>query len=228
MRFPELIDTEMDYLYSYLEEKLIKHNFIFKDGARPKATDATYEFKDFIHNGEELTSLIRYDKSRTITFVEDITTTDTDYFQLQSYTDKFENIDSAVKIDEVLVQLGLEEEDEEDTEPVDVLESYKKTLSEALENYHDERKWEALLQDLADCYEYGAHTEAYIEICKFFQYEDLLKTFLRLKKYRDRNHAYIFGDPEYQEQYDTFEIMMDRLKSEIPNEEDYEAIRQFV
>ena len=228
MRFPELIDTEMDYLYSCLEEKLIKHNFIFKDGARPKATDATYEFKDFIHNGEELTSLIRYDKSRTITFVEDITTTDTDYFQLQSYTDKFENIDSVIKIDEVLVQLGLEEENKEDMEPIDVLESYKKTLSEALENYHDERKWEALLQDLSDCYEYGAHTEAYIEICKFFQYEDLLKTFLRLKDYRDRNNGYTLGDPEYQEQYDTFEIMMDRLKSEIPNEEDYEAIRQFL
>ena len=111
---------------------------------------------------------------------------------------------------------------------MDNLENYKKNLNEALENYHDEHKWEALLQDLSDCYEAGDHTQTFIEICKFFQYEDLLKTFLRLKRYRDRNNGYTFGDPEYQEQYDTFKIMMNRLESEIPNQEDYEAIRQFV
>lgn len=219
----ELIDEELDSLYDYLEEKLQGYNFRYYNGMRPKMIGASYSFKDFIHDGEELTSLIRFDKDRTLTYVEDIDTVDTDYYLLQSYTDQVKDVLTCESIDLVLEQIlgGLDESMEE-------LNKYAKTLNEALENYHDERKWEALLQDLADCYEAGDHTQTYIEICKFFKYEDLLKTFLRLKAYRDRHNGYTFGDPEYQEQYDTFKIMMDRLESEIPNEEDYEAIRQFV
>lgn len=102
------------------------------------------------------------------------------------------------------------------------------TLNEALDNYHDQRKWEAFIIELEDCYDHGVHTEAYLEICKFFKYDDLAKVFTRLKQYRDKHGGYDLGSPEADEQYASFEQMMDRLKKEIPNDEDYELIRSFL
>ena len=108
------------------------------------------------------------------------------------------------------------------------LEQFKKNLNEALDNYHDIYKWESFLSELEECYEYGAHTEAYIEICKFFKYDDLLEIFLKLKQYRDENNGYDIGSPESDQQYETFKIMMNRLESEIPNQQDFEEIRQYL
>lgn len=103
-----------------------------------------------------------------------------------------------------------------------------KTLNEALDNYEDIQKWESFIQELEECYEYGAHTEAYLEICKFFKYEDLVEVFTRLKEYRDKNNGYDVGSPEADEQYKSFKDMMDRLEKEIPNKDDFELIRSFV
>lgn len=105
---------------------------------------------------------------------------------------------------------------------------YEKTINEALDNYHDQNKWESFIQELEECYEYGAHTEAYLEICKFFKYDDLVKVFTMLKQYRDKHGGYDVGSPEATEQYNSFQEMMNRLEKEIPNNEDYELIRSFV
>ena len=108
------------------------------------------------------------------------------------------------------------------------LDKMYRTLDEALDNYNDQNLWEAFIQELEECYEYGAHTEAYLEICKFFKYDDLVEIFTRLKAYRDENNGYDVGSPESQEQYDTFKEMMSRLEKEIPNKDDFELIRSFV
>lgn len=108
------------------------------------------------------------------------------------------------------------------------LDKMNRTLDEALDNYHDQRKWEAFIQELEECYEYGAHTEAYLEICKFFKYNDLVQIFTRLKQYRHKHGGYDVGSPEADEQYATFEQMMDRLEKEIPSKEDYELIRSYL
>lgn len=105
---------------------------------------------------------------------------------------------------------------------------YEKTINEALDNYHDQNKWESFIQELEECYEYGAHTEAYLEICKFFKYDDLVEIFIRLKDYRDKHGGYDVGSQEATEQYNAFQEMMSRLEKEIPNNEDYELIRSFV
>lgn len=107
-------------------------------------------------------------------------------------------------------------------------EKLNKTLNEALDNYHDQRKWEAFIIELEDCYDHGAHTAAYLEICKFFKYNDLVQIFTRLKQYRDKHGGYDVGSPEADEQYTTFEQMMDRLEKEIPSTEDYELIRSYL
>lgn len=103
--FPELEDKEMDALYAYFEAKIRPYGFWFKDGMVPKATRATYEYKDFIHDGEELASLIRYYKDRTLIYVEDIDTIEWEYAQIDNYTDKFENVDSEEKIEETISKL---------------------------------------------------------------------------------------------------------------------------
>ena len=108
------------------------------------------------------------------------------------------------------------------------LDKMYRTLDEALDNYNDQNLWEAFIQELEECYEYGAHTEAYIEICKFFKYDDLTEIFTKLKAYRDENNGYDVGSPESEEQYKTFKEMMSRLEKEIPNKDDFELIRSFL
>ena len=103
-----------------------------------------------------------------------------------------------------------------------------KTLDEALDNYQDQYKWEEFIQELEECYEYGAHTEAYIAICKFFKYDALTEIFIRLKEYRDKNNGYDVGSSEAEEQYATFKEMMSRLEKELPSKEDFELIRSFL
>lgn len=108
------------------------------------------------------------------------------------------------------------------------LDKMNRTLDEALDNYNDQYQWEAFIQELEECYEYGAHTEAYLEICKFFKYDDLTETFTQLKAYRDKNGGYDVPSPESDLQYKSFKDMMNRLEKEIPNKQDFELIRSFL
>ena len=92
-------------------------------------------------------------------------------------------------------------------------------INEALDNYQDQHKWEELLEEVAECYEYGAKTESYRVICKFFKYDDLFDTFTALEDYRNKNKRYDAGSPEYDLLYKSFKDMISRLEKEVPEED---------
>lgn len=101
-------------------------------------------------------------------------------------------------------------------------------LVEALDNYNDRNKWESFIQELEENYDYGLHTESHLEIAKFFKYDDLIAIFKECIEYRDQNDGYTIGDGVVEKEYDAFGQLMDRIKQEIPNKEDFELIRSFV